>query len=89
MFVQEIVSSSLNAAEKEALRKANEELDRLPLSSRSKDDVRDYLAKIVQEIQQQQPDESRLRHLLKSIKDIAAPVASALSIAASLAKLLG
>jgi hypothetical protein len=72
-----------------ALKNARQELRNLTLNARSKSDVGDYLDRIANEMRQPEPDQSRLKNLFVAIKDIASPVAAALSIAASLTKLLG
>src|SRR5258708_10875153 len=89
VFIGNVESSHLPDDAKHALKDARHLLETLALSPRSKKDVSDYLEKVVDEAQQPEPDPGRLKHLLAGIKDIAAPVASALSIASSLAKLFG
>jgi hypothetical protein len=89
LFTTKVVSSHLPDDAQQALKNAYGVLEALSLNLRSKKDVADYLEKVTDEAQQPQPDENRLKHLLAGIKDLASPVASALSMAASLAKLLG
>src|SRR5216684_5216573 len=89
VFINSVESSHLPEDAKAALKNARQVLETLALNPRSKKDVSEYLEKMADEGQQPEPDPRRLKHLLSGIKDMAAPVASALSIAASLAKLLG
>jgi len=89
VFVNRVDSSTLPDDLKTALKNARHELEALPLNDRSKADVAEYLDKVTTELEQPLPDKSRLKHLLGAIKDVAAPVAAALSIAASVVKLLG
>ena len=88
VFVNRVDASALPEDIKAALTQARHELEALSLNERSKEDVSQYLDKVVDELHQPKPDGGRLKHLLAAIKDVAAPVASALSIAASLTKLL-
>jgi len=89
VFITRAEPSELAADLKGALTEARRELDALKMNERSKADVLDNLDKVVDELQQAKPDQSRLRHLLSAIKEVAPPVASVLSVAASLMKLLG
>jgi hypothetical protein len=88
VFAQNVEGASLPDDVKHALIEASKAIENLNLSAGLKEDIAGDLTKVANEIQKAQPDEGRLRHLLRNIKDVAAPVASALSIAASLAKLL-
>jgi hypothetical protein len=68
---------------------ARQKLETIDLSPSAKADVVDDLDKMVEELKKgTQPDEGRLRRLLHNIKEVAPPVAAALSIAASLQKLM-
>ena len=89
VFITRVESLELDVDLKRSLSKARQELDALNMNERLKADVVEYLDKVVDELQQTKPDQSRLRHLLSAIKEVAAPVASVLSVAASLTKLLG
>jgi hypothetical protein len=88
VFVQNLTVTSLPDDVKRALTEAYRLVENLNLSHGLKGDVLADLTKVADELQKKQPDEGRLRHLLRNIKDIASPVASALSILASLEKLL-
>lgn len=89
VFFNRVDSSRLPDDVKCALKDARNALEATGLSPGLKEDVAGDLDKVASELQKAQPDEGRVKHLLRSIKEVAAPVASALSIAASLAKLLG
>jgi hypothetical protein len=74
---------------KRALKNAREALEREGLPDADKRDAADDLGKLTDELQKPEKDVSRVRRLWNHIKDIAPPVASILSSAASLAKMLG
>jgi len=88
---KQVVDRSLSLDEdlKRALKEAREALEREDLSEADKGDATDDLGKLTDELQKPEKDVSRVRRLWNHIKDIAPPVASILSSAASLAKMLG
>jgi hypothetical protein len=85
---QELLASKLSEDEKTALIQARQTLEALHLTETDKADVSSDLDKVTQELQQAKPDEGRLRRLLRNVQEIAPPVSSALSIAASIHKLI-
>lgn len=88
---KQLVDQSLTLDEdlKRALKEAREALESEDLSQADKGDAADDLGKLTDELQKPEKDVGRVRRLWNSIKDIAPPVASILSSAASLAKMLG
>ena len=88
VYQNQVENSGLGADEKKALIEARKQLEAMNLNPKTKTDVADDLDKVTRELQESQPDEGRLRRLLRNIKEVAAPVASALSIAASIYKLM-
>lgn len=88
---KQVVDQSLTLDEdvKRALKEAREALEKADLSEADKGDATDDLGKLTDELQKPEKDVGRVRRLWNHIKDIAPPVASILSSAASLAKMLG
>lgn len=82
-------SNALDPELKAAFIKAREELEGLNLPPKDKEDVICFLGKLTDEMEDAQPEQSRVRRYYEQIKAIAPAVATALSVAASIASLLG
>jgi hypothetical protein len=91
IFANNVDSSDLSEELKRELKEARKILEGLALAQQDKDDVADDLAKLTAELGQPeaQRQPSRIQRYWERIRSIAPSVASALSIAASIAKLTG
>jgi hypothetical protein len=82
-------SSAIEDDLKEVLKNARDALEQMQLSEADKADAADDLGKLTTELQKDEKDLGLVQRYWNRIKEIAPPVASILSAAASVAKLLG
>jgi uncharacterized protein YjbI with pentapeptide repeats len=81
-------SSNMDDELKKTLKEARQKIEELELSRDNKNDLIDDFVKFSDEIQQPEPNRSRIKRFYGRINELAPPIASILSMAASIAALL-
>ena len=81
-------SKNLDDSTKKQLQEARSKLEQLELSENDKDDATDDLQKLTSELENKQPNPSRVSRLFRSINDIAPEIANIIKLADSIKNLL-